>query len=236
MTTLTAIVTRPEPDASAFADALSARGIAAIVSPVMRIAFETAPPSLDGVRALAFTSANGVRAYARLGLPTGLPAYVVGEATAAEARAAGLMRVCVSGGEVAHLAAQISKAHQDGDLLYVAGHDRANDLAALVRRRGGRCRTAVLYRAVALPALSPQAARALREADGSLWVTLFSVRTAKLFLSHARGLDRYRVNCACLSAAIADAAGGGWRRVAIAADSSSLSLIESIRAADAAAP
>ncbi|HEY7610485.1 MAG TPA: uroporphyrinogen-III synthase, partial [Alphaproteobacteria bacterium] len=59
------LLTRPEPDAQRFAAQLAEHGIEAVVAPLMTIETADAPlPPLEGVQALVFTSANGVRAYA----------------------------------------------------------------------------------------------------------------------------------------------------------------------------
>ncbi|HOP18912.1 MAG TPA: hypothetical protein PK585_02440, partial [Amphiplicatus sp.] len=60
------IVTRPAPDAEAFAALARAAGFEPVFSAVMTIDFGKAAPSLNGVGALAFTSANGVRAFCGL--------------------------------------------------------------------------------------------------------------------------------------------------------------------------
>ena len=59
------LVTRPLDDAQALADRLEAGGHEALVEPLLTIAPDLAAPlPLDGARALLFTSANGVRAFA----------------------------------------------------------------------------------------------------------------------------------------------------------------------------
>ena len=50
-------------------------------------------PFLDGVQAVLFTSANGVRAFAAATTRRGFRAFAVGDATAAAARAAGFADV-----------------------------------------------------------------------------------------------------------------------------------------------
>jgi len=62
---LRALVTRPRAEATALAEALSGRGIAAIVEPLLDIRYRSEPaPDLAGVQAVLCTSANGVRALA----------------------------------------------------------------------------------------------------------------------------------------------------------------------------
>ena len=82
------IVTRPEPEASAFAEMLAARGIAAILSPVMAVRFLDIRPDVAAVGTVAFTSVNGVRAYCASGGSSGATAFAGGEKTAAAAHRA----------------------------------------------------------------------------------------------------------------------------------------------------
>src|SRR5438552_12976874 len=85
-----ALVTRPRAEAAGLAEALDARGIEAIIEPLLEIRYrDAAAPALAGVQAILCTSANGVRALARLSGERGLPLLAVGETTAARARAVG---------------------------------------------------------------------------------------------------------------------------------------------------
>src|SRR5882757_8597644 len=89
-----ALVTRPRAEAAALAEALAARGIEAIVEPLLDIHYRDEPaPDLAGVQAVLCTSANGVRALARLSRGRKVPIFAVGEATAARAREEGFARV-----------------------------------------------------------------------------------------------------------------------------------------------
>ena len=65
-------------------------------------------PDLTGVAALAFTSANGVAAFAALTPDRSRPVFTVGDATAQAARAAGFARVESAGGDLDRLAALIT--------------------------------------------------------------------------------------------------------------------------------
>src|SRR5438067_9042653 len=96
---LCALVTRPRAEAEGLAAALDARGIAALIEPLLDISYRDAPPpDLAGVQAILCTSANGVRALARLSEDRAPPLFAVGEATAARARAEGFARVESAGG------------------------------------------------------------------------------------------------------------------------------------------
>ena len=58
------LVTRPQQDAVALEAKLRERGFSPLLSPMLKITYlEGARTSLDGVQALIFTSANGVRSF-----------------------------------------------------------------------------------------------------------------------------------------------------------------------------
>src|SRR5436190_23939583 len=102
---LRALVTRPREDAAELAAALTARGIETVIEPLIEIYFRTEPaPDLAGAQAVLCTSANGVRALARLSGERALPLLAVGDATAARARAEGFADVASAGGDVGDLA------------------------------------------------------------------------------------------------------------------------------------
>src|SRR5437868_1489698 len=91
---LRALVTRPRSEAAGLADALATRGIEAILEPMLEIQYRDGPvPDLAGVQAILCTSANGVRALARLSPERGCPVFAVGDSTAGRARAEGFVRV-----------------------------------------------------------------------------------------------------------------------------------------------
>ncbi len=229
------IVTRPEPDASAFATDLRRAGFNAIVSPVLRIAFQGPAPDLAGVAALAFTSANGVRAYLKAGGPNAIPAFAVGPTTANAAKEAGFPDVVAAQGDVGSLAATIASARiPSGAILHIAGRHQADDLAAALKGRGVNARWATLYTAEAESDLAPAAHQAIVDPDTECWAALFSQRSAKTFLALVdnAGLSGKlpAIACACLSDAVATAAGVGWRRRLVASEPSGRSLINAIRA------
>src|SRR3954467_11037655 len=119
-----ALVTRPRAEAMALAEALAARGIEAILEPLLDIHYRDEPaPDLTGVQAVLCTSANGVRALARLSGDRELPLFAVGDATARRAREAGFTNVFSAGGDAADLARLARQRLQPdvGRLVHVAG-------------------------------------------------------------------------------------------------------------------
>jgi uroporphyrinogen-III synthase len=219
------LVTRPEDDARALVAALTARGHGALVEPMLTIAPAEgveAPLDLDGVQALVFTSANGVRAFARLSAVRALPAFTVGAASAAAARSAGFARVESAEGDVDDLARLIiARLEPKAGALYQAAARRlAGDLKGALERAGFTLRRQVLYEAKPVTALSPglRADLAAGRLDAA---SFFSPRTAKTFV---RLVARAGLGGACaglralaLSAAVAaELRALPWREVLVA--------------------
>ena len=213
---LRALVTRPREDAAELAAALAARGIEAVIEPLIEIHFRAEPtPDLSGAQAVLCTSANGVRALARLGAERTLPLLAVGDATAARARAEGFTAVDSAGGDVTALArlARDRLCRDGGRLVHIAGSAVAGDLAGELRAAGFEVERLVLYEARPAAALSAASAQAL--GSGLIDFTLFfSPRTATTFvrLADRAGVTEALQHTTALSiSAAADAALGGAR-------------------------
>lgn len=189
---LRALVTRPREEAAGLAEALAKRGIEALVEPLLDIHYRSAgAPDLAEAQAVLCTSANGVRALARLCGERAVPLFAVGDATAARARAEGFLQVESAGGDAADLARLVRDrlCPGKGHLLHVAGSDVAGDLAGKLRQAGFAVERAVLYEAQPVAALSAACGRAL--AAGIVdFALFFSPRTAAIFarLATAAGL------------------------------------------------
>ncbi|ABS66408.1 Uroporphyrinogen III synthase HEM4 [Xanthobacter versatilis] len=205
------LVTRPEPAASQTAERLRTLGHAVTVDPMLRIA-PTAPTLPEGpFDAVAFTSINGVKAFAQH--PQGpdffhLPAFAVGPRTSKEARAIGFANVTDCDGDASALAGRIAGALPAGArVLNPAGEDRAADLQALLAAPGISLELAIVYAAQPADALSEEAHAAL--ASGTVTAALhLSQRTVKTLLAcvAAAGLnDRLiEVRQLCLSEQVAE--------------------------------
>lgn len=182
-----ALVTRPREESESLAAALAARGVRAIVEPMMQVQFHSArPPALTGVQAILCTSANGVRALARQTDQRRVPLFAVGDATASRARAEGFAIILSAGGTVNDLARLAAKRlrPQDGPLLHVAGDTVAGDLAGVLRAEGFAIERSVLYEARPVAMLSETAVGALR--GGAIdFALFFSPRTAAIFVGLA---------------------------------------------------
>ena len=165
-------ITRAQPDADRTARRLADLGYEAVVAPVLTIqslAFE--PPAPATIAALAFTSANGVAAFA--GFASAFrnhPVFTVGAATAEAARTAGFTQVQSADGDAQALARLLAEAAATGPVLAPGAAQPAADLQALTGP-GVRILPLAVYEAVetgvAVPAFdavlihSPRAARAV---------------------------------------------------------------------------
>lgn len=114
-----------------------------------------AAPDLTGVAALAFTSRNGVAAFAALTAARGLPVFAVGDATAEAARAAGFARVRSAAGALGDLARLLAEA-APGAVLVPGALEPAGDLPALLAGRV-EVRPLPVYEAVTIGASAPAA-------------------------------------------------------------------------------
>lgn len=219
------INTRPPPDADTFTQAILAAGGQPILSPVMAIRFRDVKAPVEADEALAFTSANGVRAFARANAGQRPKAFAVGAATADEARRAGFADIATADGDVESLAELVANAKISMKILHLAGSDRAGDLVAALTVRGVAARRLVLYDAIPEADLTPHARLALSAEPENCAVGLFSPRSAALFIAQIRraGLED-RLPCATVlafSGAVAAAAQPErWRAVKIAAERS----------------
>ena len=124
-------VTRARPGADRTADRLTALGFQPLVAPLLEVrALDVAAPDLDGIAALAFTSANAVAAFAALTPRRDRPVFAVGDATAEAARAAGFAIVTSAGGDVVDLG-RLLEARAPGPVLHPRARVPAADLAPL---------------------------------------------------------------------------------------------------------
>jgi uroporphyrinogen-III synthase len=182
-----ALVTRPREESESLARALAARGVDAVIEPLMQVYYRAgARLDLAGVQAILCTSANGARALARVTGERGLPLLAVGDATAALARAEGFTAVTSAAGAVTdlvHLAIARLRP-QDGRLLHAAGDVVAGDLVGALRGHGFTIERTVLYETRPAGALSEAVVRKL--GAGMIdFALFFSPRTAATFVSLA---------------------------------------------------
>lgn len=140
-------ITRARPGALATARRVEALGHAVVIDPLLQIASLDPPVDLTGIAALAFTSANGVEAFAALSPVRDRPVFAVGDSTARAARAAGFGEAVSADGDVEALAALIVR-QSPGPVLCPGAQAPAADLPALLAQQGLSARALAVYEAL----------------------------------------------------------------------------------------
>ena len=200
-------VTRTAPDADATAQRLRTMGHSPLVGPVLEVRPILTPrPRLEGVGALAFTSRNGVTAFAALNADRDLPVFTVGESTARSAHAAGFSNVQSADGDVLALAELIARRTGDfsGLVLHLGAREPADDLPGLLEARGLAARAHPVYSTEpAKPPLGATTALAARPVELDA-ILVHSPRAAECLAGIAE-LQRaaQSIDAFCISAAAA---------------------------------
>lgn len=144
-------ITRAEPGASVTARRVAGVGLVPRVAPLLEtVDLPAAAADLDALppsAVLAFTSANGVRAFARLTPRRDLRAWCVGVATAAAARQAGFAEVVAGGGDVEALARDLLASPPDGEIVHASALEPAGDLVGRLVAGGRPARRLAVYAA-----------------------------------------------------------------------------------------
>lgn len=172
-------ITRAQPGADVTAERVRAMGHDAVVAPLLAVrVLSDVSVDLHGVAALAFTSANGVRAFADASGERGLKVFAVGAATAQAARAAGFKSVLSADGDVEALAEGIAARRSElrGAVLHPGALEPAGDLAGALEKQGVEARRLILYETAPVD-LGDAEAQALGRSDA---VLLHSPRAAQV--------------------------------------------------------
>jgi uroporphyrinogen-III synthase len=207
-------ITRAEPGASRTAERLRALGHAPLIAPVLEVHPLPADLDLGGVGALAFTSGNGVRAFADLSADRGLPVFAVGESTAQAARGAGFAAVISADGDVDALAGVIAGAagRLAGTVLHPGAREPAGDLIGALQTQGVAARAVTVYETRVLPVQVPAGAQA---------VLVHSPKAAAALA----GADIGDLTAYCISPAAAAPLAAAGKRVAVAPEPNETSLL-----------
>lgn len=210
MTTAPLLVLRPEPGNAATVERASALGLEAHGVPL----FTVAPVAWDvpdpaGFVGILLTSANALRmAGPEIRRFTHLPAFAVGSATAALAREAGFASVVVGDSDVSRMMGRIATLGVQR-LLHLCGADVAPyDLFGIEVER------VIVYDSSAIEPAPDLDAILGRDPV----VLIHSPRAARHFAAIAGEAPRRGISLVAISRRAADAAGDGWREVAIAAE------------------
>ena len=208
-------VLRPEPGNRVTTAAIEAAGRSAIRLPLFAARpVAWALPDPAGFDALLLTSANAVRhGGPQLGALLDLPVYAVGEVTAEAARRAGfaIAHIGTNGAETLVAAAEAAGVRR---ALLLGGRERMLDTGGVVAR------AVTVYASEALD-IGPEQAVRLRGAIVLVQSARAGARLAELVAPDHRAIT----TLAAISTRAAEAAGPGWRHVAVAADTQPDTLI-----------
>ena len=194
-------ITRAEPAATVTAERVNALGHLAVVDPLLVVSALEAQIELSGVAALAFTSANGVRAFAELTKDRTVRVFAVGAATAEAAKKAGFRQILSAEGDVEALAARIAarKRELKGVVLHPGAAEPAGDLVGALAAEKVEARLLPLYDT--LPVKPSDAT--LEALDGLDAVLLHSAKAAKALATLLRRHPAPQLRALCLSPAVA---------------------------------
>jgi uroporphyrinogen-III synthase len=225
------LITRPEEDAQETAIQLESLGHQAVVAPLLSVKFRDVPlPSLGDIQGLLITSANGIRAFARISSRRDVTIAAVGPQSAQAANDLGFGDVHCADGDVTRLAERIPEWFLPGSgaLLHATGTPGESTLASRLRKIGFDVRTSELYEVQARESLPLQISSALQQ--GGLDACLFfSPRSGRIFCESVsrQGLERSceRLVAVCISGATARALTLNFREVRTAAQPNQLALL-----------
>jgi uroporphyrinogen-III synthase len=203
------LVTRPRPEGERTAAALRVKGHDVMLTPLMQV--RPIPAVVSGNwSAVIVTSANALRVLtaAQLAPLLHLPLYAVGERSAEAARNAGFRDVHSAQGDAAALVRLIDEryANESAPHLYLAGVDRAADIAGALAGKGIKVTTVEVYRTMTT-GYPPELMTAI-EQDRLAAALHFSRRSADNFVigAKAAGLaaKALALKQLCLSAQVAE--------------------------------
>ncbi|MCF6215152.1 MAG: uroporphyrinogen-III synthase [Emcibacter sp.] len=214
------LLTRPEEDSRKLAQSLLSLGHRVQAEPLLHINFLSREKiDLTNFQAVAFTSANGVRAFVHIDQNRDIPCFAVGEATAAEAQKAGFQTISTADGNVIELAELITRRlnKASGPILHISGRDIAGDLSGRLEAAGFKPVRAALYKAVKSAALTTAAQKLITSGQIS-HIPFYSPRSAKIFMDliHLSHLEDHltKITALCLSPAVSDVIGSSsWQGI-----------------------
>ena len=194
-------ITRTDASCAASAKAVMSAGYTPLSAPLLTLAPSSTPsgaPPDD--HAIAFTSANGVRAFVALTDRRHWPVFAVGAATAAFARARGFKDVECADSDVDGLADLICKRSPNA-VTHLSGVHVAGDLVGILTGAGITAKREIIYAARAVTVL-PQRAKDALSTPGPIAVMLYSPKGAHIFLKLLPKASLAGLHCVSISAAV----------------------------------
>lgn len=229
------LITRPQPDASQWAQELERRGHRCAVHPLTIIL--PIPGATSAIHSALTAHHQPVIITSTQILHLGLlsavhasqPIYCLSAATAEKLHALGFTHITHAEGGVQNLAALIRR-HSVPFALYLRAEHISADLRSLLPDT--HLTEIICYKAAAVGALTPALLTHIRQGDICA-VTFLSRRTAEIYAHLAEQASiagqSAIMDCFCLSANIAEAAAClPWKRMIISSEPSSASLSEAI--------
>ncbi|WP_033070430.1 uroporphyrinogen-III synthase [Thalassospira australica] len=201
--------TRPDTDSADLLAELNRRGYRHLSAPMLHIVLPDQRISVDTSRyqALVFTSANGVRAFAKLSDDRTLPAFCVGDATARTCKSYGFREILSANGDIQDLAALIRKKSDPkaGTIFHPAARKTAGDLGQMLLVDGYQVDRQTVYEAKECDTFPKDVMHAIHQHHIDA-VLFFSPRTAETFgkLVHSYKLEKELAgtDAICLSQAV----------------------------------
>ena len=227
----TILITRPEVQAQETARKIVAEGLGVpLIVPLLESeAVEKWSMPRKAPAAILLSSANAAGALARL--PDSwrrcVPLYAVGEATARAARRVWPdVLIEVAAGDGKSLCALIRlRVPPQGSLLHLSGEMLAVDFARVLTEY--RVVRRVVYRVREVESLSDDQRAQIALADIAL---AYSPHSASVLAGVLNGEQQGRMVLACLSSAVAKAAGKAWGQVLVATVPNEEALLDLLRA------
>ncbi|HEX5006999.1 MAG TPA: uroporphyrinogen-III synthase [Hyphomonadaceae bacterium] len=222
------LVTRSEPGASETARRLAELGYAPVVEPLFAI--EAIAAVLPPYDALAFTSANGVRAFAKLDPTRDRPVFCVGARTAQEALDLGFGQVVSADGDVNDLAALIENRLPEGARLLHSGNEESRgDLSGNLAEKGIQASFVATFRAAPVVRPGRRLAAHLSGKPAFDAVLIHSARAATILSQFAAGAPRRaQLDVASISAEAAGPLAHLARHIQTAARPNEAALFDSL--------
>jgi len=181
------LLTRPLAGADRFASALRdaiGQHLNIVKSPLLQIEWIDGSPDLAGIRALVFTSINGVQGFIRQSARRDIGCFTVGDATAKFAESQGMNATSCSG-NAEDLIARILAEGEKGPVLHVRGEHGRGAVVDNLNAAGCEAREIIVYRQASL--MLNSAAKHLLETEKQVIVPLFSPRSAKILGEQYKG-------------------------------------------------
>ena len=195
------ILTRPEPQASRFADQLAKRvpeGVEILKIPLFQTELlERVPEIDDDVGAIVFTSENAVRALSFQYAPRNLKTYSVGSRTADVAREHG-WKTQSAEGTASELTQLVADSGLSGTVFWPRGEVANEGFAIELRELGIEVKEQVLYRMSHTGNTEPLKL-ALEKANGAI-LPVFSSEAARA-ISALENLENFDVTFVAISSA-----------------------------------